>query len=327
GPVRRCNSRVEPHLAEVAVAAVELKVIPGILMAVTVFYLAIIDIPIVLTLRAPEDIGIFGQHVHRDDLGIAVVVDVRDVDTHGVLAGVHHFLFHLVLEGAVALIDIEIIVLVEIVADIEVRSPVVIDIGGYDAEAVADHGAVDARGFGDVGKMAVAVIAVEPVARGGAGSGELFLAGAEGAVLVDRVVEEVHVKVAVAVVVEEYGLRAQAGKVEAIFFRFVHIVRNAVVIDAGTDEKLVMGSGQAVEVADVADIDVEEAVVVYIHYGDAGGPGRVDGDACLDGDIPEVEAAGVQEEFVLLLVGGEEEVDAAVVIEVARAHAAAVIEI
>ncbi len=79
----------------------------------------------------------------------------------------HHLFVQFVFKGAVMLVDIEIVILVEIVADIDIGVAVQIDIGNGDAEAVADHGAMDSGCFGDVGEVAVAVVAEKPVAGKG----------------------------------------------------------------------------------------------------------------------------------------------------------------
>ena len=79
----------------------------------------------------------------RDDLGIAVIVGICDIDAHGELAGVHHLVVQVVFEGAVALVDIEVVVFVEVIADVEIGVAVEVDIRDGDAESVADNGAID----------------------------------------------------------------------------------------------------------------------------------------------------------------------------------------
>ncbi len=86
-----------------------------------------------------------------------------------------------------------------------------------------------------------------------------------------------------------------------------------------------MGDRQAVEVSYSADIDVQQAVVIDIDYGDARRPAIVFRYPGFSGDIFEVQAAFVQIETVRSLVGCEEQVDLAIVVEIARTHSAAVV--
>jgi hypothetical protein len=71
-------------------------------------------------------------------------------------------IFEFVFEGAVLLIDIEVITFVGVVGHVDVGPAVAIDIGDEGAETEADEGAVDACLSGDFGKVAI-VISVEMV--------------------------------------------------------------------------------------------------------------------------------------------------------------------
>src|SRR6185312_17320558 len=139
----------------------------------------------------------------------------------------------------------------------------------------------------------------QPVAGQRVGGIQLFLSRSESTVLVDGVIHEVHVEVAVAVVIEKGGLCAEAGEVQPIFFCFVAIAGNAVLADTLANEQLVMRDRQPFETADLADIDIQQAVVVDVYYRNTGGPAAVLRNAGAVGDIAEAETAVVEIEPVL----------------------------
>src|SRR5258706_11802081 len=105
-------------------------------------------------------------------------------------------------------------VLLEIVRDIEVGTPVEIEVPRHDAEAVPFDPAVDAGLAADIGEVA-AVVAEQAVAGLRVANGAAAPRAA-GALRVGRVVQEVHVQVAVSVVVEERGLGGIAGKIQTV---------------------------------------------------------------------------------------------------------------
>jgi hypothetical protein len=151
-----------------------------------------------------------------------------------------------------------------------------------------------------------------------------FVAGVKATILVGEMVEEVHVEVSVHVIIEEEGLGAEAGEVEAVGSGFVFVEGHAVFVYALADEQLVMAV-EGLMVADPADVDIQEPIVIDVHDGDACGPAAVLRDLCFGGDVPEMEAAIVEVEFIIALVGCEEEVYAAIVVKVPGANAAAIV--
>src|SRR5258706_9301893 len=104
-------------------------------------------------------------------------------------------------EGAVAVVEIEEVVLLEIVRDIEVGTPVEIEVARHDAEAVPFDPAVDAGVGADIGEVA-AVVAEQAVAGLRVANGAAAPRAA-GALRGGRVVPGVHVRVAVSALVEE----------------------------------------------------------------------------------------------------------------------------
>ncbi len=72
------------------------------------------------------------DHIGGEDLRIAVVVEIGHVGTHRSQAGMTHAVFQFVLEGAVALVDIEIVFFKKIIGDIDVGPAVLVDISHHD---------------------------------------------------------------------------------------------------------------------------------------------------------------------------------------------------
>ena len=135
---------------------------------------------------------------------------------------------------------------------------------------------------------------------------------------VRRVVEQVHVQVAVAVVVEEGGLGRVAGVLEPELLRAVG-ERAVAVVDV-QDVAAVHR-----EVAHARDVDVEMAVAVHVGHRDAGRPPAGPRHARALGDVLEPVVPLVQVEPVGPEVGGEVEVGQPVAVDVARRDAAAVV--
>ncbi|MEY3367557.1 MAG: hypothetical protein RI973_712 [Bacteroidota bacterium] len=133
--------------------------------------------------------------------------------------------------------------------------------------------------------------------------------------------EQVNVQVAVAVIVEKRSLGAVAGIGQAHFGRFVGEGAVAVV-----DVKCVGALGLFVGAGE-AEIDVQPAIAVDVHHGDAGGPFALGVDAGLPGGVFELKVAAVEVEPGLGHIGGKEDIGEAVVVHVADADAGAVVEV
>src|SRR5579863_89591 len=95
---------------------------------------------------------------------------------------------------------------------------------------------------------------------------------------------------------------------------------NAIAVDAGADEQLVVGRGQTIQLADAAYIDIEKSVIIDIHNGDARRPCAVVWYLGFVGDVFEMQVAGIEVKLVLALVSCKEQIDAAVIIEIAGAN-------
>ncbi len=239
-----------------------------------------------------------------------------------------HAVFQFVFEGAVALVDIEVIAFVGIVGDIDIRPAVAVDIGDEGAEAEADEAAMDACLLGYFVKMAV-IVAIQMIAAslehmsyGPCRVGQVAAVGVvEGIDGDGAVVDHKAIQVAVAVVVEKSDLGGIGGDVEAVFGGFFG-KGTVVVIDIEF-----IPSVAVAHVARVADVDIEPAVAIDVDHGNAGAPHAILAEACFVGDIFEMEVSLIQVELTRAHIGGEEDIGQAVVIDVADGYAAAVIEI
>ena len=108
-------------------------------------------------------------------------------------------------ERAVSLVDVQVVLLEEIVGDVDVGPAVAVYIAHADTESEADLTAEDARLFADVDE-ALAVVAVELVTAVGV-SFLARIARTEAANRPRRVVDDEEIEIAVAIVVEEGGVR------------------------------------------------------------------------------------------------------------------------
>ena len=81
------------------------------------------------------------------------------------------------------------------------------------------------------------------------------------------------------------------------------------------------------QVIHTGDVDVEAPVAVDVGHRDAAFPSHRIRDAGAGGDVFEPEVAEVAIEVVRAQVRGEVEIDEAVAIDVARRHAAAIVEV
>src|SRR5438034_2796802 len=133
-----------------------------------------------------------------------------------------------------------------------------------------------------------------------------------------RVRQQVHVQIAVAVIIEEEGLGGKAVEVEAVLLGAVG-ERAVPVVDV---EDVVPVHREKV---DAGDVDVDEAVPVDVGHGDAGLPAVGIGDAGPVGDVLEPIISLVQVQPVGSDVRGEIEVGQAVVVDVTHRYSATVV--
>ena len=107
--------------------------------------------------------GVIREHVHGDNFRLPVVVSICHIYAHGELADVIGTLRQYFPETAVALVDIQVIVLMKIIPDIQVRIAVEVNIRNADTKPIPDDRAVDASCPGNICK-GFSIIAEYPVA-------------------------------------------------------------------------------------------------------------------------------------------------------------------
>ena len=152
------------HLREGAVPVVELQRILDILLVKIFALLEFVDvIPFEFHHGFDPLLGL-GQHVGNKDILQTIVVDIPDIDAHGRQAQVPGPVLDLLGEGAVPVVDIEVVPLVEIVGNVDVRVQVLVDVGDHDPQAKADEAAVNTGLLAHVGER-VPVVSQEHVAN------------------------------------------------------------------------------------------------------------------------------------------------------------------
>src|SRR5262249_42600211 len=86
-----------------------------------------------------------------------------DIEAHGEVTRVRHLLLERLDERSVALVDVEVVVLEEIVRDVDVGPPITVHVGDDDAESESDFAAVNAGLRAHIDEMA-AIVAIKLVA-------------------------------------------------------------------------------------------------------------------------------------------------------------------
>ena len=139
-PVSSMDTRELADLPETAVAPVQLEVIAGILMGISVADLLPVNIVIIFGKGTSQQLGVIRQHVHGHDVGPGVIVDVGRIHTHAELTGMSQPRGGFLAEGAITLVHVEVVVLVKVIPYIDVRSAIEIDVCHDDTKAISDTG-------------------------------------------------------------------------------------------------------------------------------------------------------------------------------------------
>jgi hypothetical protein len=177
--------------------AVELQRVARVLRAVAGAQPQVEQVERLRARRRLEHLLALGEHVADEQVGAAVVVHVGGVDAHREPARVPGRAAQRLGERAVAPVEVQEVVLLEVVGDVQVGAAVHVDVARHHAEAesvVGDEPRAGARVDEPRAAVGAAVVAQQPVvgarvARAGA------RARADGALAVDRVVEQVRVEV------------------------------------------------------------------------------------------------------------------------------------
>ena len=271
--------------------------------------------------RRREPALIVRQHVRHVDVRPAVVVHVRDIEAHRRQTDVRHLQLEPLGEGAVAVVDVEVVALEEVVRHVDVGPAVAVHIAHHDPQAQTDFAAVDAGRGAHIDEMA-AVVAIQVRATQRVtlvpGVGERHARDRPR-----RIVDHEEIQVAVAIVVEEHRLGGVARVRDAVGGRLLHERRHPVRVHALVDVQLV-GPEPAVAETGVADVNVEPPVAVHVGEGDAGGPSLVP-QAGLLGDIAEAELALVEIQPRPAQIRGQHDLGEPVARQVAERRPAAIV--
>ena len=156
-PVGAGDAALPGDVAERAVAVVVLEHVAHELVVEPLARLGLIQLPGFVRRRGLQPVVVRRQHVGRVDVRPAIVVDVGDVDTHREVARQRHRLLEHLVEGPVALVDVQVVALEEVVRDVHVRPPIAVYVANGDPQPEADLGAVDPRLLAHVDEMAAVV--------------------------------------------------------------------------------------------------------------------------------------------------------------------------
>ena len=266
--------------------------------------------------RRLEHVFALGEHVRRDDVRPRVVVEVGRVHAHRRPARVPHRRGADLRKRAIAVVVVQKIVFLKVVRDVQVGAAIAIEVARHHTEPIAEGAAVDAGRGAHVHEVAM-VVAIQPVARAGIARGARRRC-ARAVLRVHRVIEQVHVEVAVAVVIEEQRLCGVALELQSILRR--PIGEGAVAI---VDIQHIAAVNP--QVAHPAHEDVHVAVAVHVGHRDTSLPARRIGDARAHRDVLELIVSLVQVQMVGPEIRREVEVGQSVVVDVAYRNAAAVV--
>ncbi len=315
-PVGSENTGQVTDLAEPALAAIELQCVARVLRLVARLQPQVVDVEALGVRRRLEDVLALGLHVERDDVGAPIVVEIGGIDAHRESAGVARRFRYRFSERPIAVVDVQVVVALKIVGNVDVRAPIVIEVARHDAQAIAVDPVVQAGRIGDIGKVA-AVVPEQTIAGARARRAALRLRR-HRPLSVGRVVQEIHVDVAVSVVVEEQRLRVVADVIQPVLFRAIG-EGPVPVVDVEH-----VASVQP-EVVRTRDVDVDFTVSVDVRHRNAGLPGIRIGDAGFAGYILEGVIPTIAIELIGAQVRGEIEIGQAVPIDVAHRDSAAVV--
>ena len=261
------------------------------------------------------------EHVHLEDVGPAVVIEVGDIDAHARKARVLEPGTGLVGERSVPVIDVEDIVGCDVVGDVDIGPAVVVHVRHHHPESVSDL-LQDPRLPGYIREGPIAVVAIELVVafRAAALDAErVRVRHATGKVL-GGIVEQKEVEAAIPVVIEEHGVGGETRIGDAVACRGLGERAVAVIDEQQVGPVLSFG---ALGPGD-GDVDVQIPVVIDVHHGGAGGP-PVRGDPRRLRDVFEPHAARVPVQPARDHVAAEENVRQSVVIDVSDRYARAVV--
>ena len=306
-------------------AAVQLQHVAVILVAVTAIHHKVVFIVLVGTLQDLLTIVRLGQHIERYYIGKQVIVEVGNVETHRVPAHVREGVFTYVAEGPVAIIEVEIVLLMKIVAHQQVGPAITIEIANGDTEAEVITSSEDACLAAHVGEMA-AIVAIEPVPVLRMTQRAEPAGIKEGRIEFVGMIQQEQIEIAIAIIIKKCGLAGiGAGRIDAIFSGLFRETGDVVSVESFIDEEL-LGPVLVATKSRIADIDIEQAIAIDIDHGGAGLPSVISSrHTRARRNIFEFEITLVDEELRGSLVTGNEYIRQSIVIQITHRHTVAIV--
>ena len=265
-----------------------------------------------------EPVIIGRQHIGGEYFVGTVVVEVGDVRAHGRHRTNGDAAGEFFGEGAVTLIQVQVVPLPEVVTDVDVGEVVAVEIRNRNPQTEADHAVVNARFLSDVDKP-VTVIAEELISAEVVAVLPRFDVQVDPFRVFERVVENVTVEVAVEIVVEEGGVGAEPFVVQAVGSGLLGKVAIAIV------DKQFVFLVIACDVSRIANVDVEFAVAIYVGHGNSRTPAPGSSYSGLVRDVFELPVAFIQVKFIGRHIGREIKIGKAVAVDVPDGNTAAVV--
>ena len=127
--------------------------VPGELVKVAVRLIELIVLPAVKGGLGLETRIVLRDHIRDKDLRIMIIVDIGHVGPHGGRRDTPHHIHQVLFKGAVMIVQIEVIPLKEIIGDIDIHPPVLVDIADGDPQTETDDAAEDPCLLAHIGKM------------------------------------------------------------------------------------------------------------------------------------------------------------------------------
>ena len=180
----------------------------------------------------------------------------------------HQLLSALLTEGAIMLVDIEIIVFVKIISPHTGRPAIQVDVGRHHAQSIADRRAEYPRFARNIGEMS-AIVTIHPgLPRAGCRTPGNSTQGAKDPFWVNGVVEQKHIQVASPGHSQKQP-GAEAGKIQSHLRGLVFIMGYSVLADSLADQETGFATQHFV-ISNAADIDIQQTIVIDIHHRNPG---------------------------------------------------------
>ena len=229
-----------------------------------------------------QPVIIIREHIGGKDVGIAVIIHIRHIGSHGRMTHMLHPLLQFILKGTVPLIDIQVIPFKKIIGDIYIRVVISIQVAYGNTQAKADQAAVDAGFFTYISKFSVVVpeqviaTTFQKIGNGPVSSPEVSLIGIVQCIDRDKtVVDNKAIQIPICIIIKKSGMGGIASFIgQSVFFRF--ICKTEILI---IDKKLATGFCP-INIPGITYKNIEPAILIDIHHHHTGAPVFLINKAC-----------------------------------------------